>query len=257
MRELLPTPTAADLTTDDLADRYAYPGADAWLRANFVASADGAATFGGLSGPISPEADRRLFMLLRALCDVVLAGASTVRMEGYGPARPKDEYAALRKAAGKPPAPTVAVVTASLDLDLESPLFTEHQTDDRLARPVLLVPAGAPAERLSDARKVADVVVCGQKRVDPGSIPALLAERGLPHILCEGGPRLTAELAAANKVDELCLTISPVVTAGAGTRIMNGPPLPNPSRFDLAVLLEEDGALFTRYVRRHTDDGAA
>src|SRR5919109_236792 len=113
MRRLLPT-YLENLTDSDLLTAYAYPEPVAggrWLRANMVSTAD------GVSHGVSGEADRRLFLMLRALADVVVVGASTVRVEGYGPGRPREEYAELRRAAGQPTAPTIAVVTNSLNLD--------------------------------------------------------------------------------------------------------------------------------------------
>ncbi|MGW4277860.1 dihydrofolate reductase family protein, partial [Streptomyces seoulensis] len=119
---------AADALADrewslaELAAAYAYPapGPDGdvpWLRANMVSTLDGAAQHEGRSQPISSAADMRIFGTLRALADVVVVGAETVRQEGYRPARAREEFAALRAAAGQGPAPAIAVVTAGLELD--------------------------------------------------------------------------------------------------------------------------------------------
>ncbi|MCU0265656.1 MAG: dihydrofolate reductase family protein [Actinomycetia bacterium] len=226
MRRLLPDP--ADEV--DLADAYAYPAGRArWLRANMVASADGAATAAdGLSGTLSSPADRRVFHLLRDLADVVVVGAGTVRAEGYRPARLP-----------------IAVVSGRLDLDLSAPLLAGTGP-----RTVVLTTAAVPAERLAAARAVADVVVCGVDRVDPALAVAALAERGHRRLLCEGGPRLLGQLAAAGLLDELCLTIAPLLASGEGPRALAGPPLLPPVPLRLDHLLEEDGALFARYVVR-------
>ena len=105
MLRIYPLPTdVRDAAVDDtgaLAAAYAYPDLGdgrAWLRANMVTSIDGAVQGpDGRSGSLSPPADRRLLGLLRALADVVLAGAGTVRTERYGPAAEKSEYAEDRK----------------------------------------------------------------------------------------------------------------------------------------------------------------
>src|SRR4051794_39084156 len=68
-----------------LADAYAYPVDRPWLRANMIASLDGSAWWGDRTGPLGDEGDRELFQLLRGLADVVIVGAETVRVEGYGP----------------------------------------------------------------------------------------------------------------------------------------------------------------------------
>ncbi|NEC72020.1 dihydrofolate reductase family protein, partial [Streptomyces rochei] len=88
-----PAPDGADRewSLAELAAAYAYPepdrwtGTGAWLRANMVSTLDGAAQHDGRSQPISGAADMRVFGTLRALADVVIAGAETVRQEGYRP----------------------------------------------------------------------------------------------------------------------------------------------------------------------------
>ena len=122
MRRILPEPTAGPLGDAEIVAAYACPDKE-WLRVNMVASADGAAWLDGLSGGLSGPGDRRVFGVLRGLADVILAGAATVRGEGYRPARPRPAWEPLR--AGRPPAPPIAVVTRRLDLDLDAELFTD------------------------------------------------------------------------------------------------------------------------------------
>ncbi|MHC5908099.1 dihydrofolate reductase family protein, partial [Streptomyces sp. S6] len=80
-------------------------------------------------------------------------------------------------------------------------------------------------------------------------VPGALAGRGLTRLLTEGGPRLLGQFVAAGVLDELCLALSPVLTAGGAQRITDGPPVEVPARFALTSLLEEDGFLFGRYQR--------
>ncbi|SDK27839.1 pyrimidine reductase family protein [Streptomyces indicus] len=232
---------------DELADRYAYPpGGDPWLRANMVSTLDGAAQHDGRSQPISSEADMRIFGTLRALADVVLVGAETVRLEGYRPARARDAFAARRAAAGQGPAPAIAIVSGSLDLDFTLPLFTEP-----LVPTLILTGAEAPAHRVRAAEDAgARVLVAGDTaRVDPAAAVRALADLGLTRLLTEGGPQLLGQLVAADVLDELCLTVSPMLTAGDAQRIGGGPCVEVPKRLHLASLLEEDGFLFCRYRR--------
>ncbi|MEU3176485.1 dihydrofolate reductase family protein, partial [Streptomyces sp. NPDC007000] len=132
----------------ELAAAYAYPepepggGRRPWLRANMVSTLDGAAQHEGRSQPISSPADMRVFGTLRALADVVLVGAETVRQEGYRPARARAGFAAAREAAGQGPAAAIAVVSASLDLDFSLPLFTSP-----LVPTLILAGAAAPPAR--------------------------------------------------------------------------------------------------------------
>ena len=255
MRRLFPAPRPDETsvtpeTLEALAEVYAYPagGPDGrpWLRANMVSSLDGAAWHEGRSKPLSSEADMRIFGVLRGLADAVIVGAETVRKEGYRPARARDAFAERRAALGQSPAPAIAVVSAGLDLDFSLPLFTEPSTPT-----LLLTGAKADPERMRAARAAgAEVVVTGEDAaVDPATAVRALAERGLTRLLTEGGPRLLAQFAVAGVVDELCVSIAPLVTAGAAPRIMNGPGLETPEHFRLALLMEEDGFLFSRYVR--------
>ncbi|MEU6976697.1 MULTISPECIES: pyrimidine reductase family protein [unclassified Streptomyces] len=255
MRRLFPvtdmTATAPDRewSLDELADAYAYPAEAAsgpWLRANMVSSLDGAGQHDGRSQPLSSETDMRIFGTLRGLADVVVVGAETVRLEGYRPARAREAFAARRAAAGQGPAAAIAVVTASLDLDFSLPLFTEP-----LVPTLVLTGAQAPADRVAEARgSGAEVLVAGEGRgVEPERVVALLAERGLRRQLTEGGPRLLGQFVAAGVLDELCLSVSPTMTAGSAQRIAQGPLVDVPRRFAVASLLEQDGFLFTRYRR--------
>jgi riboflavin biosynthesis pyrimidine reductase len=231
MRRLLPYdhPETAARSEVDLEAAYAYPSAEAlagrpWVRANFVMAADGSfAGPLGLSDGISGPADKRVFGLLRRLADVVVVGAGTVRAEGYGPARLP-----------------IAVVTNRLHLDLEHPLFTqaEHRT--------IVITSELPGEeRLAAARAVADVVVAGEQLVGMASAMAALSERGFRRILTEGGPMLFGEVVATGLLDELCLTLSPVL-AGGPAGLLDGIPLPQPVPLTTGHLLEEDGLLFAR-----------
>ncbi|MBT2677140.1 pyrimidine reductase family protein [Streptomyces sp. ISL-14] len=235
----------------EIAAAYAYPEpgpgeAQPWLRANMVSTLDGAAQHDGRSQPISTATDMRIFGTLRALADVVIVGAETVRLEGYRPARARAEFAAVREAAGQGPAPAIAVVSASLDLDYDLPLFTSP-----LVPTLVLTGAAAAPDRIAAAEKAgAKVVIAGDGvGVDPVRAVQALAELGHTRLLTEGGPRLLGQLVAAGVLDELCLTISPMLTAGDAQRIAGGPSVAVPKRFELVSLLEEEGFLFSRYRR--------
>lgn len=225
----------------DLARAYAYPDGRC-VRLNMVASADGGTWLEGVSGGLSGGGDRRIFGVLRGQADVILAGAATVRAEGYGPARPRESWRELRR--GRAAAPPVAVVTRRLDLDLTGPLFAEAGPD---ARTIVVTCAAAPRERREEAARHGEVIVAGDDRVDLAEAVGQLAGRGLERVLCEGGPRINAQLAAADLVDELCLTVSPMLIGGDAARVLNGQA--SVTRLRLAHVLEEDGFLFTRYVR--------
>jgi riboflavin biosynthesis pyrimidine reductase len=235
-------PDAADDV--DLDEAYALPGPSRLhVRANFVSSVDGAAEVGGRSGGLSSDADHRVFSVLRGLCDVVLVGAGTVRQERYGPARPSTERRARRQQHGLTAVPPIAVVTSRVDLDLKSAFFTEAA-----ARPVILTTGAAPADLRQRASEVADVAVCGDTAVDLAIALEALVERGLTRVLCEGGPHLMGQLVAAGRLDELCLSLSPVIAGPERLRIIGGAPLDAPARLELGHVLTAEGVMFLRYV---------
>jgi riboflavin biosynthesis pyrimidine reductase len=195
------------------------------VRFNMIASVDGATAVDGVAGGLGGKADQDLFALLRTLADVVLVAAGTVRAEGYGPSRVP-----------------IAVVTRSCNLDWRSRFFTAQD-----ARPVVVTVATAPAEARARAAEVADVVVAGERDVDLAMAVDALGERGWRAVLCEGGPTLNGQLAAAGLLDELCLTLSPRLVGGTAKRLLAGPLLPGPPTLTLASACEQDGFLFLRY----------
>jgi riboflavin biosynthesis pyrimidine reductase len=232
----------------DLAARYAYPGAGQlagrpWVRANMIESADGAAEVRGLSAGLSGPADREVFRLLRALADVILVGAGTARAERYRPARVPSRWAGLR--AGRPATPPIAVLTRQLDLDLGSPLLTAAPAD---ARTILITTGSAPAQARNQAAQHAEVITAGDRHADLGAAIMALADRGYRRILAEGGPRLLGQLTAAGLLDELCVTVSPVLASGTAGRIVQGTRRAGVPRLALAHVLEDEGFLFCRYL---------
>jgi riboflavin biosynthesis pyrimidine reductase len=234
---------------------YAYPGQATragarWIRANMIASVDGAATAGGRSGGLSGEADRTVFGMLRALADVVLVGAGTVRAEAYGPARIARRWAALRD--GRPPSPPIAVLSRTLDLDEGSGLLAGAPGD---ARTIVITVQAAPADRRAAVAKDAQLIVAGTDRVDLPAAIGALAALGHRHILTEGGPHLLGQLADAGLLDELCLTISPLLAGGGAGRIVQSAGAPADASeavlgpLALAHVLEDQGYLLCRYLR--------
>ncbi|MGN6761642.1 MAG: pyrimidine reductase family protein [Leifsonia sp.] len=244
IHRLSPLPSQTGLSDDDITALYTEGAGEPWLRVNFVSSVDGAATHQGLSGGLSNDADSRVFALLRRLCDVVLVGAGTVRAEGYGPMRVDPVSERARSGAGMTPNPVFAIVSAALDLDPRSGIF-----QDAPERPIVLTTELSRPEMREALADVADVVVCGRDRVQADRGLAVLHERGLTRIHCEGGPHLFADLIAARVVDELCLTISPQLEGGTASRIAIGAAPIVPLGMRLAHTLTGDDTLLLRYVR--------
>jgi riboflavin biosynthesis pyrimidine reductase len=238
MRRLVPTYDESV----DLLEEYAFPSEGQWVRANMVSSVDGSAVADGRSEGLSGPADKRIFGVLRGLCDVVLVGAGTARAEGYRAPAARPAHAAARAGAGQRPAPVLALVSGRLDLDPASDLFTGPE------RTVVITSAAADTEARERLADVADLLVAGDSAVDIGVALDELATRGLAKVLCEGGPHLLADLVGARRLDELCATVAPRLISGEGPRMLTGPPLRVPAELALERLLEEDGNLFARYL---------
>lgn len=214
------------------------------VRAVMVASADGAAHAQGRSAGLSGAADTALFATLRGQADVILVGATTARVEGYVGEQPSAGRREWRQRHGLAEAPTIAVVTRDCRLDIDSGLFT-----DTLVRPVILTHRGAPPRRIAALAEVADVIAVGDGDVDLVAALDALAERGLRRVSCEGGPTLLSQVVAAGLVDELVLTVSPLLIGGSAGRILHGRLLDPPVELRLRQVLEDAGFLFCHYSR--------
>jgi riboflavin biosynthesis pyrimidine reductase len=233
---------------DDLAvlDWYeeGVPSDAPWVRVNFVASVDGAVAVDGLSGGLGSAADRRVFDLLRVPCDIVVVAAGTIRAEGYGPLRVADHHADLRTRLGFEPQPRLGIVSASLDLDPDSRLFTEAPE-----RPVVLTTRSADADRKNALSRVADVLECGDESVDGRELRDVLRRAGFRRIHSEGGPSLFGTLIDGDAIDDVCLTVSPLLVSGNAGRISHGAAPEHPVGLELAHIVQSEGTLLLRYTR--------
>lgn len=239
---LLPHPAtlAADPAEHELGRLYAHPGPTpgrCHVRANMVTTIDGAAWGPDhRSGTINGPADARAFAVQRALADVVLVGAGTVRAEGYTPLEVPPALREMRAQAGRHPRLRLAVVTRSgavpdvVAADPDTIVVTTTAGALRLA--------GVPHDRL---------VVTGAD-VDLAAALRELAGLGLGRVLTEGGPTLLGTLLDAGLVDELCLTTSPLQVGGAAGRVTGGvgPLVRRQAR--LAHLLHHSGTLLGRWL---------
>jgi riboflavin biosynthesis pyrimidine reductase len=239
MRQILPSPIEAV----DLFDAYrpADPTAPL-LRVNMVMSADGRATDRtGRTGELGRPGDKQLFRALRAMADAILVGAGTARAESYGPHRMTGELRERRLELGRPLAAPLVLVSRSLELDWESPMFTEAE------RPTVVMTCdAAPRERRGAAARAAMLVIAGDETVDLElGLATLRREFGFAHVLCEGGPTLNEPLFELGLVDELCLTLTPLLVGTETRGIL--PSMSHGAELELVQLLEEEGELYLRY----------
>jgi riboflavin biosynthesis pyrimidine reductase len=219
---------------------------ECWVTGHMVAGLDGTASVDGRVGALSTPPDHALFPRMRRIADVVLVGAETVRREGYGPVRLSDEAQAQRRSQGKPSTPPLAVVSRSLTFDWTARVFSDAPAD---ARTHVITCAAADPDRLAAAREVAVVVVAGEDRVEPAAAMRALADLGHRVVLCEGGPTWLGEIVAADRLDELLLTVSPVI-GGDPLPVSVTPPGAGLAEFALKGAMVEDDTLFLRYERK-------
>lgn len=209
-----------------------------------VTSIDGATAAAGRSGGLSGPADKDVFRALRGMADAIVVAAGTVRAEGYGPPRTSEAIQAQRTARGQAPHPRLVLISASLDLDAGSDLFA-----DAPEPPIVLTVDDAPPERLAALEPVAQIVACGSPRVDLPRAAAVLADAGIGCAVVEGGPALNGQLVTAGLVDEVNLTLTPLLVAGDSARVAVAPAEAVPyADLELAHLWQAEGMLFARYV---------
>ena len=243
LRRLLPDP--APLTPAEAVEGLAFgqraPADRPYVAVNFVESVDGRAAFEGRSGTLGDDVDRQLFHGLRGRVDAVLVGTGTLRAERYGRLVRDPDRRAAREAAGLRPDPLAVVVSRSLDLPPDIPLF---QDPDSTIVVYTSSDAEAP-ECPADVRLV---------RLDPAettmttALRRLRADHGVRSLLCEGGPTVFGALVHERLVDELFVTLSPKLAGGMDPlTILQGPRLPDPEELELRWVLEAGGSLFLRY----------
>jgi riboflavin biosynthesis pyrimidine reductase len=243
VRQLLPEPADVDPFDAHASAHRPSPPGRPWMALNMVTSTDGAISIDGRSGSLGSDADHQVFRAIRAVADVIIAAGGTVRAEGYGPPKPTAEVRAARAARGQAPYPRMVVISGSLDLDETSSYFTEAPEP-----PLVYTVADAPADRLAALRPVADVQVAGATQVDLSVVAAHLGGLGVRCALVEGGGLLNGHLLAADLIDELNLTLAPVVVGGSARRaVASEEELPR--QLELAHLWESEGNLLARYVR--------
>ncbi len=231
VRRLFPEP-AGDISLDAL---YADPprrrrGARPWVGVCMIASLDGNTVVGGRSGGLSNPNDAAVLGTLRRAADAIIVGASTVRTEGYGPP--------------KKPGQRIGVVTATGRVDPTTELF-------RSGAAFLIMPEDGPPAPAAPGGPI-EVVRAGRGLVDlPAALGRLDGVIGVPtFVQAEGGPRLNGSLLDADCVDELNLTVSPVLAGGDGPRVTVGAAATT-AAFELAHLAVDDRAfLYTRWLRR-------
>ncbi len=219
-----------------------------WVMTNMVSSLDGATAIDGLSGQLGGPADKEMFGALREVPSAILVGAATANAEEYRPANRTPESQQRRLDHGQPGRATIAIVTASLQIDPTLPLLHEPGY-----RPIVLTTTSAPADRKAKLAASVDIIEAGDDRVDLRAAVRALGQLGHTIVLAEGGPSLNGQLIADDLIDEWNMTLSPVLASGDSPRPAHGPGAPHLDNFELRRLWLEDDQLFGRWTRQTSD----
>ena len=230
LRRIFPEP-AGEASLDDLygVARQRVAGRP-WVGICMVASLDGATVVEGRSGGLSNPQDAAVLARLREAADVIIVGAATVRQESYGPPRKAGQR--------------IGVVTATGGVNPEGKLFASGAG-------FLIMPEDGPPTP-AGTRGSIETVRAGVGQVDlPLALERLSDVVDAPSFVqCEGGPRLNGSLLDADCVDELDLTVSPVLAGGASPRVTAGA-APTVAGFSMAhVAIDNRSFVYTRWIRQ-------
>ena len=206
---------------------------------NFISSADGGTAVAGKSSSLGDEDDKAVFQALRAIPDIILVGSGTVEAEDYRPVTLDETRRERRLAAGMTEVPVLAIVSGRLSFDPEARVFSDPEH-----RPMVITGPEADPAKLALLGDAAEVLILDE--VTPATILARLGAATV--ILCEGGPTLVGQFAADHLVDELNLTVAPMIIGGKSARIANGPLVEPPLEMELERCLFGDRSLFLRYL---------
>jgi riboflavin-specific deaminase-like protein len=208
---------------------------------NMIATVDGRAGRDGRSATLGGEADLERLLELRTIADAVLIGTGTLRAEGYARLVRREDRRARRVASGLAEDPLAVIVTRHFEVPWDAGLFQAPE------QPVLIY-AGPGAGEPPDVPAPVEVV-----RLEVPSVAAVLADlhgRGVETLLSEGGPTMHGALWAAGMVDELYLTVTPLITGDAGEpNIVEGGRLAEAVGLELLDVDVVGSELFLRYGR--------
>jgi riboflavin-specific deaminase-like protein len=205
---------------------------------NMITTLDGHAAVDGRSAGLGDDADLESLLELRTIADAVLIGTGTVRAESYDRLVRSEERRERRRTLGLVEDPPAVLISRRFDIPWEAGLFAAPEQR-------VLIYTGMEGE-VPDVAAPVEVV----RLTDPTPAAALadLRARDVRALLCEGGPTLHGALHAAGLVDELFLTVTPVLTGeDHEPSIVAGGRLPDLTRLRLLSVRQVGSELFLRY----------
>ena len=205
-----------------------------------VATADGRATLAGRTHGISSETDRDLFHALRSQVDAVMVGPATIALERYGPLARRAEVRRRRAELGLAEVPIAVTASRSLELPVDAPLFQDPES-----RIVVLTNSDREAPPC-EAQLIVERIPGPELDFVEGTA-RLHSSHGVRAMLHEGGPTLLGALLAPGLVDELFLTVSPMLVGGGEPSLVEGTAFERPHTLDLLSVLMHESFLYLRY----------
>lgn len=230
--------------------------------ANFVSTLDGVVAIPAIPGSnalinAGSKADHFVMGLLRAFADVVLIGSGVMRASPGGTWRPEKVYppagaafAELRRSLGRRETPEIAILTGRGSIDPSHPVLESD---------AVVLTSDTGAARLAGALPSASEVVAlsSEITIDPTLVVETLRERGHRLILCEAGPHTFGSLVEGGVVDELFLTVSPLLAGeaerGSCLRLVEAANLVPLTELRPLSIRRHQAHLFLRYEFERTD----
>jgi riboflavin biosynthesis pyrimidine reductase len=243
-------PPVLEVEVDDIYREDRPPLANRpWLMINMISTVDNVTEVEGVSGPLGSPGDKDIFSAVRALPDIILVGSTTAVAERYNPPSTSVSTKTRRLTSGAWPVARIAVVSARLDFDLTLPMFTRPSQ-----RPIVVTTTNADPIKIERVADVADLIQCGIDSVDLPEALHQMTDLGAQRVLCEGGPSLNGALLDAGLIDEVFVTVAPLLGGGQSRGIAQGNSIPQIQELELRHVLTEDHFLFLRYTRAtHTE----
>ncbi|MDP7067176.1 MAG: dihydrofolate reductase family protein [Acidimicrobiales bacterium] len=243
VHQIFPPPATEVDPGDVYHDERPLVGDRPWLMVNMVSTIDGVTDVDGVSAPLGGPGDKDIFGTIRTLPDIILVGSTTAVSERYNPPSTSVSTKARRLANGAWPVARIAVVSGRLDFDLTLPMFQRPAQ-----RPIVVTTVDADPVKVEKVSEHADLIQCGNTSVDLPQALRDMAGLGAHRVLSEGGPSLNGALLRAGLIDEVFLSVSPLMGGGDSRGIARGD-IPHIQELILRHVLTEDHFLFLRYSR--------
>ncbi len=184
-----------------------------------------------IDGKISDERRRQLCIScsedlarvdrLRAESDAIMVGIGTIIADDPRLTVKSEELRKWRLAQGKPENPMRVVVDSRCRIPQNAKVLNGE------ARTIIAVSKLADGRRIAEVSRRAEVVVCGERKVDLVSLMKELYRRDVRKLMVEGGGTLVSSLLRSSLVDEMYIYFAPIFIGGA-----ESPTLCDGSSFD-------------------------